>query len=472
MKYQGEWFLPKYPNIRLPGILKIEDEKFELTLYSTTDFQGNPFIGAYNKVYNHPIILGVCFDNKVTLVSSDWRQSDRISDNLDTFTVSPRFVLDGGHFQSIDEIHLKQVNCSYSYLSAWMDGQEFYHFYEYENESFRSWQAKITKKITVDLSEGLSIDILRIVIPNEFNEQNTTQFSVRHFVDFRTTELLTLNEFERIAFIFKKLIEFSIGEPVELFYEHAISNNPNDRGLAIFQRKGRQTQKKNKSSDYRSTSSMLFNAKALGETRFQSVVKNWFDSFESHGVIFDMYLDTQQWFLGSGILLSSVIFNNRFLNILQSLESFHYMEHVGEEESKDEFKSNFDKILKKLNDSIDKKWLRKRTRTFSKNLEQRIYELICEFDFLCDGILPSKTDKLSFAKDLSEIRNALSHGSHKKTDNTSEFRDKYHFSRIMLISCILSKIGFNKDEISKIINQTYQCSRELNYLRSKAKMTS
>jgi hypothetical protein len=468
MEYHGEWFLPKYPHIRLSGILLAEEDKFELTLYSATDFLGNPFINDDNKVNSYSIILGICHDNKVTLVSSDWRKSDRISNSLDTFTVSPHFVLDGAHFQGINEINLKRISCNYSFLSAWMDGQEFYHFFDHENESLESWKQRITKKVTVDINESLSIDILRIVITNEFSERNSIKFSVRHFVEFRSTGSLTLNEFERHAFILKKLIEFSINEPVHVTYDYAISSNPNDRVIAIFQRRKERSQKKD-SSDYRNSSFMLFNAKALGESRFQYIVKNWFDSMESHGVIYDMYLDTQQWFLGSGIFLSSVVFNNRFLNIIQSLESFHYIEHQTEEESKEKFKSDFGIILGKLDESKDKEWLRKRTHKFSKNLEHRLYELICTFDFLFADILVSKQDKLAFAQELRKIRNALSHGSHKKTDNADDFRDKYNLSRMLLIACILFKIGFAKDEIREIFNQSFQYSSELHYLRTKSK---
>lgn len=465
-EYNGEWFVPSNRAIRLPGILKISDDGIELKLFSLTDFVGNSVVEDRDKtIHTYRIILGECRGSRLTVVNSDLRESNRISEKLDFFSVSPSLVLDGAHFSAIDNIKLKNLHCSYSFLTEWMDGQEFYDLLDIETASFRVLEKKYNKKISIEVNDQVSIDIVRSVMMDDSPERNSLGISVVHFANFHAKEGLPWSNLELLAYGFKKLISFAVNESVDLEMEYAQSVNSDDPGIRIYTKKGRGSDDKD-ANDYRAASFMLFNARGLGDERFNSIVKTWFHSLKRYEVIYDMYLDTQQWFAGTGIYLSSVVFNNRFLNIIQSLEFFHTMQHESEDEDKATFKTRLDTIAAKLN-AEDKKWLKKRTHKFSKSLQLRIFDLVEEFSFLFQGILDDRSAKLQFAGHVQEIRNAISHGRHTKTDNIEGYRDYYFLSRTLLIACILSLLGFSKTEVETVFNDAYPYSQRLRVLKEK-----
>jgi hypothetical protein len=57
-QFEGDWSIPSYPNNKLPGILTIDGSEIKLTLYSLTDFRGQPLFESENEIHRYTIILG------------------------------------------------------------------------------------------------------------------------------------------------------------------------------------------------------------------------------------------------------------------------------------------------------------------------------------------------------------------------------------------------------------------------------
>lgn len=182
----------------------------------------------------------------------------------------------------------------------------------------------------------------------------------------------------------------------------------------------------------------------------------WFDTLKTHAVIYDIYIDTNEWFENSGVYLTPVMYNNRILNLVQALEAFHTIEYESEDESGEDFKKGLSDIFKLLNDEKDKKWIEDRTTPKRKTLRQRLTRLLDDYSIIMDEMFSDYTSKKKFITKLSELRNKLSHARHQSTDLNSDTQEYYFKAKLLLVACILKKLGFDIGQIKNTLESSRQ----------------
>jgi hypothetical protein len=151
------------------------------------------------------------------------------------------------------------------------------------------------------------------------------------------------------------------------------------------------------------------------------------------------------------------MFNNRFLNLIQGLESYHYL--LNEQFSPDNnlFTKNRQKVLDLASDPDLKKWLHN-TLKFPKehSLLDRLDALIARFTPSLT-ILFGKLDYLqSFSIESKDLRHLLSHGRHESTFIGERIYPNYYIAKILLCLCILESLGIDALVVKRIIELNYE----------------
>lgn len=457
--YHGEWYSPKYPEVRLQGILEIEDDAIELKLYSPVDFRGEPLNGDGDRISMYSTILGDCQLGKlVTLLDCEWTHSNPISDSFGIFSLRPQIVFEGQHYKNRDEIMFNSISCSYSYLSAWIEDCRTGSDLDKFDEPFSDFDSRFNKTVSIDVGEGFTIRIVQFLRKKGFSIQRKVSFQIHHVVNIVSLEPRVFNVFEMKAHHFRRLLQIGMDTNIRAEFHEGYTH---DARISIYHPHNKLNKGINSDSPL-SQGKMLFSYYKLSETDFKTVIRKWFDTIDKYGVIYDFYTDSNQWFKGTGAYLTSVMFNNRILNMMQGLESFHTLSDVDELESEDAFETKFQEVISGLSE-LHVNWLRERTRRLSKSLRTRLRELVNKFGSIFDMLLVTSREKKDFVDDLVEYRNRLSHGRHTTSDIEIEIEELYLKAKILLLACILHNLGLKDVTIKKMIRESFDRGNELRF---------
>ena len=283
--------------------------------------------------------------------------------------------------------------------------------------------------------------------------RNMKDFGIHHeikyqkFAKFKYIKGIHFADMVQDATIFGKLLEFSLGKPLK---KKLLKIRINTKGLLEYQKefnnensvevlignfslfKGENVKSHSQHSNF-----MLISSWKLEVLRMRLIIQKWFSN-ESFFAIYDIYLDSNNWFQDSDILISNVMYNNRFLNIVQGLEAYYRkitdtsvskdQALKKNERKKDEFNLKKQEILKKLEKGSElKEWFNsnfnyKPPSKKEVKLEDILRNLLSSFDGILIPIFGKNEIIVFFPKYASAIRNTLSHGSHIKTNQGEALR--------------------------------------------------
>ncbi|MBT1688861.1 ApeA N-terminal domain 1-containing protein [Dawidia soli] len=459
----GDWFSPKNPTTKLPGTLTIDDGAMELQLYTETDFLGQPLYDNENEISQYSIILGETWQGKITLVNCDLVAKNKIGKKFATFSISPKLMFEGEHFASTNDINATAISCSYTYLSAWMEDLTHESPFKNITGQLSDLDPRLNKELVIDIENGFSVHIHQFLREHDITKRTRVSHQIHHSVDFVSKTNRPFVEFEEKAIAFQKLMELALDCSITIQWSMMKCGLKNQTTVFITKASSRNRVSKD-SDSHRSPSSMLFSYYKLGEHGFKNAINKWFASYTQFSTVYDIYLDTNKRYNETGILLTSIMFNNRVLNIIQGLEQYHRLSNPQDDETKDAFKESLKPILAKL-DSKEKDWLKARAFRKTTRLEDRLVRLLEVYATSFTGIFDAPSEKLDFAKHLAEIRNSLSHGRNEKSDIGAENQDAYIKARILLLVCILDSIGINPETSCKLIERCHRYGSPLEFYR-------
>ena len=461
--FSGLWCSPKFPEVKLPGVLAIEKERIELILYGSNDFRGKPH--GSDRVDTYSVLFGECHGKKITLLDSHFSWYKPIASQMHSFGVKPEIVLEGCHYETRNDIQLCRVSCNFSFLSAWMEDMSRGSVYSDLDKQLVGFDDRLAKRIEINIDEDLTISINQFLREDDAIQNRRLSYQVHHQVQFQTKAKKNIDFFIAKAHEFRRLMELGLTETVYAQFHSAHADERGGDWIFIFHTLGKNADSKNSDSFF-APATMLFDYYRLGEKEFKNIIRQWYRTLSKFGIIYDFLLDTHRWFRGTGESLTSVMFNNRVLNMLQGLEAFHTIDHPEEDETKEEFKARFKEIISSLN-TKDKDWLKRRTQRATKNLEFRLHALLKQFGYMLDKCLISEAEKNEFVQKLVELRNSLSHGRHTDPYLGVENEVLYLEVKILLTTCILHKLGLNPDVIKQLLNSSSKYGHELGFCAHK-----
>jgi len=268
------------------------------------------------------------------------------------------------------------------------------------------------------------------------------------------------------AHIFAKLLQFCHGKPLEKsilsvtidpdrvqYEEHRWpSHSPKPVQVRITNfglQRGEDVSRHTQHQRY-----MLLSGWIMHRSELNEVIRQWFANTAYYG-LYDFYLDSNNWLTRSKAVLSNVIFNNRFLNIVQGLEAYYRRSPLFTQKTDpskptvtpEEFQQNKTAILKRLEQgSALKEWFNshfnyKPPRDVEIKLEDILTQVIFHLRPILDPLLDKNEVIAFFPRFASVTRNHLSHGTYVRTDQGEALPIFFHAGQLLLGICILKTLN-------------------------------
>lgn len=172
-----------------------------------------------------------------------------------------------------------------------------------------------------------------------------------------------------------------------------------------------------------------------------NVFRCWLKKYETFCSSFDSYFAVQRRDPGYQ--------EQRFLSIVQSLESFHRLGN--EAEPSGDHQERLDRIETRL-EPKDWKWLKRNLRPSEPNLAQRLRELLEPFG----DLFGSPEDRRLLADKTADTRNYLTHYDPRMKEKAvapARLWPYLYRLRILFSLCCLLEIGFTVDEARRFIEK-------------------
>jgi hypothetical protein len=471
----GEWFLPGRKN-KVSGRLCFDDAAKEIILefVSDTHLDGEPVIKSgknkekgyhadkFNQDFlaNHAIILGLT-PEKITLYHCYLAEVKKIGKNLFSVQYRIKYVFYGVHRNTLEKIQISSGSFSFPYLGCWYDSEGFLEHDNQLEAGFRfPSRFGYSDPSILDCRRDLQL-IIADVDTAHLKTNNRTRLYKDKSVEFKYRRPASFGQLFQDALIFRKLLEFALGRPLRFMINKvAVRQKGKMIQIPVWNvdlHKGEDLNNLTMHQRY-----MLISDWNMDRSDQNQVIKKWYENEHLHPM-YDYYIDTNHWFRDKGALLTNVMFNNRFLNIVQGLDAFHKRTlQKTPPPSDDKKREEFDANLKAVIDVLKKggfadltSWVNK-TITYRKTAgrlqpknERIIAEVIASIKDIIDPIFGQNQLLLSFPEKAATIRDPLSHGHHDKTDLGPELPLLFHLGQIILACCILKSLEV-KDIDTKI----------------------
>jgi len=483
-KKYGKWFLQS-EGVSISGCLIIDEDAFSQTLilYSKSDFNGVKIDINDNSFRNIKTIYGeVNSRTSITLQNCSYRGLSLIGDELWEI----KFILElsflGGHLTEPDETTYYEVRCSYPYLSSWYDTNRNYFGSLYECSDLDRMRPSLGTGDLIDeiqIDDDLTIQVERLYSQNSMVMDKEVSIQVRHYVNFRTSSPRTFREFRKMAYRFSQLIQLATGKLIFLDFVSVVGN-PKDIKNVHYQFQTREEfpyleitfmnkdQKRNyQESDYIHQNMMLFYGGENRRDQLNQTIAAWYRSYNKYSSIYNRFLDTFEWFQNTDATLSQVMFDNRFLNLIQALESFHVISFPEfEKDKRIDDQKRVDLLLSSITDSEDKQWLAKKIslhtplrKRLDDLMEKRLLSITSE-------IFKDRKQRKGFIEKVKTARDDLSHGNELDIEPI-KIGEYYEKALIMLVSCVLISLGFTEEQTRTSLFRTFKYQNTIGYLKSK-----
>ena len=415
-EFKGEWFLANNQEIKIPGILTIDDEHFKISLQLFSTHEISP-------QFNGQLVLGLCALQKITIVNCYARSEEQIPFDFFISDYAPHFVFVGCHFNSLEELNFKSISLRFNYLNHWLEEKRVSSL-KLEHQGDDSVVVKYFSRndITIKLNKDCNLVFQRSCSTNGVYGTEL-HLKVKHYATFVLEEHRSFKEFLNLTVKLQNILMLCIGKPLSIlerigFSEKAIDLNETNflkleqNPIAIYQHSEIENIAKN---DFIHFSKFLISFARSSAQEIESLIIKWFEEYEKFEPVYDIFFHAiKPIWRGDSFTMSNVTYNNAFLNIVQALESYHRI-----------------KFKKKA------------------TLENRIKELLKNkkiFAFLFNN-------ELDIAKNLVKWRDSLTHINHQKSTDI-EVINWFNKAQIILIVNLFKDLGIDEEKIKQTISSS------------------
>ncbi len=485
IEYRGEFFLPSTATKYSGRVISNKDEsEITLELFGNEAIEGTKLKKdvCQDIEFYHPIILGNAFyPQNLTLLECRWKETKDIGKNLYQIRYRVHVILRHALFTSKSSLLLNSYRVCIPHVASWYDGWKSHTKTNEINERSESWQSlKVNEELTIRFIDSLT---QRTII---FGKTQETRY--QKYVEFQFSEDQPFETAISDILRFTKLLEFSYGKSVNFKLVSAVTNNKNSNQsdeqfsnetstLVYFDNYSYQNNQ-DVHEDGLHQNNMLFSNWQLDKNTLNSIVIEWYRS-DSFNHIYDLYLDSHNWFEGTSAILSNVMYNNRCLNLIQGLEDYHrkLISNSEDEKSKfnkdrtSEFKQNKTLVLRLLNGNPDlKKWLNDTLKIKLKesSLKERLNWLVQSAKPVLSNLFDEINQFSEFPNFARDYRDMLSHGIQQKTFLGEKFDRLFLMSQLLLTIFILRNLGIEDEQISRLIKHKTDLRRTIYEIKIKS----
>jgi hypothetical protein len=332
-KRNGQWSIPG--GTAIPGQLSVDYEKGKILLevYSAIDIEGNDADILFNSItgkrnFYVDYIWGFAGElGDVTLFQCTWNSSEGLGAGLFINRYTAEFIFHSIHLTK--NFKLKSAKLCFPYLGGFCFG---FHRLDLPLEGSNNEipEEYHTQKIVI--SEQLTLDIRSRIIERLENLFTKKQIQIEDHVLFEYSEDVPFQRLMRDASTFKRLLEFSYGQTLpfqlQLIFPDAATldaklnthfryQEMRTEGFPVTNFSLNET--KEIPMGTLNQNEMLLSRWTIGLEELTLLIQRWFKQTRMKNIV-EYYLETVNEYGGEPQRLTSVMMNNRFLNLIQGLK--------------------------------------------------------------------------------------------------------------------------------------------------------
>ena len=188
--------------------------------------------------------------------------------------------------------------------------------------------------------------------------------------------------------------------------------------------------------------------------RFDSFLRNWFEKVDLLEPIYDLYFGT--------LYNPRMYSEQKFLSLVQAIESFHQRIHGGEYMSVEEYEPVYDALVNAIPDwvSSDLKYRLKEYLKYGRefSLRKRMKDIIYIYQANTDRFIGNKN---AFIEKVVDTRNYQTHHDEDLKERAAGGEELDRLTqklKVLLEVCLLTELGFSSEEIKGLFsrNSRYQ----------------
>jgi len=476
-EFRGVWYSPKKEDVKLPGVLTInqKENEIKLVLFSENDIAGETIIGRDDKIINYcKIILGLT--NKgdhITLYEHTGYEGGapmleyHMGKGLYESTYRPNFAFVGKHFTTPESILFNNYAFRYNFLDSWIDTTRSYFNRKREKNGDLTITVPTIPDIEVQIEEDCKLHIIRDTY-SKGDYSSKYELEVRHYVKFDFTSPVSIHKYLNLSAKFRAFLTFAVGYPISTIDEFAETDNMDrwhEQGsLEIYHSHSEQNIDNRKLFQHH----MFFCSQNIKHEDLIMFLSNWFNIYDTYHSAIDIFLHAVSPFWKKGnTTVSNVQFTNGLLNICQAIETFYNRDNdVNYLEQKKELNNlkqkGYDKILKNketlnFTDSelnYYKKYFRVPKSANEVDYKNKIIHYLNELKQALKCFI-NEDGVEKFASDLKNYRNTITHVNHD-----GDFDEKYdlpylfYHSQILFYAMIMNQIGMPQTKINDLMKNS------------------
>lgn len=455
--YSGIWWISDEPKIKKSGEL-ICDEDGELYLKINGSFLEEKCTDVMQRIIQsfselsgdcpheeYILINGTTISGEeITLYQCQSHGNSMINADFLSQVFKVEFAFIGKEIKAIEELLFNKIEIQYSHLEEWVDVKSCANLYESDMAGKRqctfSYEILEAKAENI-ISEGDSIKITfdKSAIFNLGNI-NVAQFPLLEYKAIVPKNIETL--FSEVIRPIQNLLTFATDLPNDICFIKVYSSiSEEEKPIKVMRNF---VVEKIPSQGKHSRVDCLFYLKDIKE-KFGDVLTKWF--------AISVELQTE-----CSLFLAIKSFNemhlrHQFLNIVQTLESYHRLKINNCYLEKDEFRKRIKKIkeLVKENCSEYSEWIDPKISNNEPSLKERLLSIVNKVE----EFIPI-SDRELFVKEIRDVRNSLTHVTKGKEITSQKLYDVTCVLILAFQIILLQDLGLNKQDIQTILENYRQ----------------
>jgi ApeA N-terminal domain 1/Apea-like HEPN len=455
VEHQGVWFVPEKPTNQVTGKLTFSSNDGALL-----ELIGSLNPGGSGADFSPSVIHGFSAEKgtPITLLDSIETASNFRSSRGGTMVTSslrPTFVLIGWQFESREAVLFDEAYLRFSHLEQWGDMPGFNISFDLEGAAGIEYRRP--DDVPFFSNDSWRMDLVTWpTLPSLEMVQTKATISHRVSIRVRPREAATLEAFTEITRQLQQFLTILVGEavvPIALDGRSELAADQMPNGSlhrlpidVLYQTVFRGSERKQRVLPVE----MLLSRSVLGGM-LTNVTKAWFDSLADLQPVCDLFLAT--------ILNPDMFLDQRFLAIIQALESFHRRLRGGPPEP-----AHAERLARiyASQDEEDREWLEEKLRySHEPSLRERLKDLLDEFQELAPYIARQSL----FIQRVVVTRNYHTHYDESLKETAlkgAEMYDATEKLRGLLTVALLRHWGIPTSRIEEILRGH---SRSARYLR-------
>lgn len=442
----GLWWLPNEPNNQIGGRLTYHPTD-GIRLELTGSFRDTPG----NERFETDIIQGVTSDGiECTLCENGAIKEGFSVPGFFYQSFRSRYLFLGHYFDAVADLRFEAYEVNYRYLEEWID--ESPYRFDWSHNDQQQHECRVIWPVGVLVDAPLPIAGGKLSVVTDYHQDEVTASSLRIRSDaYLKWELPCIEHFEqhmRIAFNLQHLVTLLIGQStypqrVHGYVKREGGNGAKDWLVAVFY--GLPSTAPLFPKLYQHEMLLPF---SLVSEHISTLVDKWLVNAEKLSSVYDLFF--------SSLSKSDMYLENRFLNLMHSLESYHRAMAGGQYVSSEEYRAYYRGLHDYIKASIREENLRTALGDKLKygneySLRRRLKEIMRNLgDDLGPLVAVQHND---FIDTVVRVRNDLVHQGKTTLMNDQEMFYASQRLRLLLTIVLLQTLGLDNAVIGEAIRR-------------------